>query len=110
MITHKSRSQEGARMPELMFVPCKIERGGFSSERTFTIVRDDGEEIQGTANVEYLRGSDFGPIPDDQPPEGEVISGYVQCRIVQSIGNGRVILSVPSEYVVTSEEQLVTLE
>jgi hypothetical protein len=84
-----------ARMP-VHFVPCRIARGGFSSERTF-FIDVEGEErvLCGTAHLDYLRDADRQPIGDEQPLPGEEISGFVQCREIES-ADGRVVVEVPS--------------
>lgn len=87
-------SIKGARMPDI-FLPCKIERGGFSSERTFVIDLADGSKLIGTADTEYLRDDKKNSIGGDQPPHGEQKKGLVQCRRV-SDEDGHLVVEVPS--------------
>jgi hypothetical protein len=78
----------------ILFIPCEIERGGFTSERTFEISVDNGKLI-GTANVEYLRTDDRKPLGEDTPGYGEKIRGFVACRKVREENDG-VLAEVPS--------------
>ena len=105
-----TRSMEVARMPEQFFVPCKIENGGFSSERTFSIRLADGKVLEGTAHVDYLRDSKKRPLREDNPEPGEAISGFVACRKLRELQSGSVLIEVPSEYVIDVQEaELVAL-
>lgn len=83
-----------ARMPTLMFVPCRIQRGGFSSERTFEI-REGDKSSMGTADVDYLRDGSWNHLDEDEPDENVVIEGYVQCKVLRTIGDDQVLIEVP---------------
>jgi hypothetical protein len=97
-----------ARMP-FHFIPCQIERGGFSSERTFTIKLADGNALVGTAHVDHLRSEDREPLDDGQPPFGTVLEGFVQCREIENRGD-IVIVEVPSADVIqVPREELVCI-
>lgn len=87
-------------MAESQFIPCIIERGGFSSERTFRIALPNGSELVGTADVEYLTDEDGNAIPDGQPEPGRPIRGRVQYRRLRSTHDGEVLIEVPSSDVV----------
>lgn len=76
-------------------IPCKIERGGFSSERTFTIVGADGGKLTGLADVDHLCDVDDNSLGDDEPPEGVVIDGYVNCRLIRKVGTDRALVDLP---------------
>lgn len=83
---------------KVYFIPCDIERGGFSSERTFEIPVDGGKLV-GTANTDYLRKQDRSPLDDETPHYGEKIRGFVACRKVQPSNDG-VLVEVPSSDVI----------
>lgn len=76
-------------------VKCQIERGGFSSERTFEVSLPDGSRIVGTANVEYLYDQNGAALSDDEPPAGEVWNGFVMCRVIRR-ENDKVLVEFPS--------------
>lgn len=83
-------------MSRYYHIPCKIERGGFSGERTFTIANGAGEPLVGVAYYEYFLDENQKPISEDEPPEGVVIDGFVKCRIIQDGDGSTVIVEVPS--------------
>jgi hypothetical protein len=91
------------------FVPCRIERGGFSSERTFSLDRED-HTLSGTANVRYLRDANGQPLGDEQPPFGQEIAGFVQCRRIKA-EDDRVFVEVPStDLIALPKGSLVTID
>jgi hypothetical protein len=92
MEVHNQRSLRMSN--KVFFIPCEIERGGFTSERTFEISVDNGKLI-GTANVEYLRTEGRKPLGEDTPGYGEKIRGFVACRKVREENDG-VLAEVPS--------------
>ena len=57
----------GSMSESYYFIPCVIERGGFSSERTFEIKMHDGGKLVGTANVEYLRTESRTVLDENSP-------------------------------------------
>ena len=81
-------------MPTLLFVPCRIQRGGFSSERTFEIRGGNGSSV-GTADIDYLRDGNWNRLDDNEPDENLVIDGYVQCKVLRNVGDDRVLIEVP---------------
>jgi hypothetical protein len=85
-------------------IRCTIERGGFPSERCFTITDVAGREIVGVANVSHLRRADNAPLADGEPPRGEVIDGFVKCRILRAAEPGTVVIDLPSDDVATVPE------
>ena len=91
-------------MSKFFYIPCKIERGGFSSERTFEITVACGKVI-GTANVDYLRTEDREHLDEDTPGYGDKIKGFVACRKIRDEENG-VLVEVSSSdmiHVATNE-------
>jgi hypothetical protein len=83
-------------MADFHLIPCKIERGGFSGERTFTIATGGGEPLIGVAYYEYFLDSNQKPISEDEPPEGQKLDGFVMCRIIRLVDDSTVIVEVPS--------------
>lgn len=79
---------------KIFFIPCEIERGGFTSERTFEISVNGGKLI-GTADVEYLRTESRQSLAEDTPSYGEKIQGFVACRKIRE-EKGGVLVEVPS--------------
>ena len=82
-------------MRDTFFMRCKIGHGGFSSERRFEIELPGGENLVGTAYVEYLVDSDKKPLPEDEPAYGKEIDGFVKCRKIRVDGD-RILVEVPS--------------
>ena len=76
------------------FIECKIERGGFSSERVFEISLA-GKKIRGLSYVDFVCKEDGEPL-GDEPPPGESIAGYVQCRVIRATTKDRVLIELPS--------------
>ncbi len=84
-------------MPDSFFVPCKIERGAFSSERVFVItLPDEGGTIRGTANIRYLLDEFKKALDHDSPAPGATIDGFVQCHLIGRADDGTVTIEVPS--------------
>lgn len=65
------------------YLRCKIESGGFSSERTFEIELASGDKVVGAANVQYFRDSECEPLDEETPGYSESIDGYVKCRVIR---------------------------
>jgi len=98
-------------MSESYFIPCLIERGGFSSERTFEIDTHEGGKLVGTANIEYLRTASKTTLDEGSPEYGEQISGFVKCRKVHNIDEQNVLVEVPSADVIhVPADSLLVLE
>lgn len=95
-------------MPHFYHIPCTIERGGFASERKFTIAHRDGQLV-GTADIEYLCNENREALNDDEPPLGQVINGFVKCRKIRDVNEGgSVLVEVPStDLVLVPEGDLV---
>lgn len=93
------------------FIPCMIERGGFSGERTFEIKTDDGGKLVGTADISYLRTESKGRLDDDTPSYGDVIKGFVACkRIEGKERHGMILVEVPSaDMIYVSSDDLVRM-
>jgi len=77
-------------------VRCRIERGGFSGERTFEVTLPDGKRLVGAADIQYLCDAGGNPLPDDQPPAGTVLEGFVNCRLVRWGDDDQVLVEFPS--------------
>jgi hypothetical protein len=82
-------------MSKFFLIRCTIERGGFSSERTFQIKTDEGQLI-GTADVEHLRDQYKHKLSDDEPPLGTSIDGFVKCRLIRMIDKNSALVDLPS--------------
>lgn len=84
-------------------IPCKIERGGFRSERTFEITQERGKPLIGTAYFDHFCSESQETLGDDEPAEGKSIKGFVKCRLIRrSQPNSElVIVEVPSGDVLT---------
>jgi hypothetical protein len=100
-----------ARMQsESFYIPCRIERGGFSSERTFEIDLPNGMLVVGTSDVRYLRDEGKQPIDEEVPGFGESTSGFVKCRVLRH-EDSSVLIEVPSsDAVYVSKNSLVRLD
>ena len=100
------------------FIPCKIERGAFTTERTFhiplspnVVFEGDKEgELVGTAHLDHLRDAGKRPLAEDAPPYGEIVDGYVLGRKIRDMAAG-MLVEVPSADVIhVSAEVLITTE
>ena len=73
-------------------IPCTIDRGGFSNERTFEFNLTNGGLAVGLSDIEHLMDSTFQKLrPNDclTPTKG-----YVKCRTLKSDAT-RVLVDVP---------------
>jgi deoxycytidine triphosphate deaminase len=96
-------------MSKFFHIRCQIERGGFSGERTFTIPNASGEPLIGVAYYEYFLDADQNPISEDVPPEGQIIDGFVMCRMVRRVDSSTVVVEVPSsDTIAISDKALLT--
>jgi hypothetical protein len=86
--------------PQFFLIRCIIERGGFSSERSFEVQTSDGGKLIGTADVEHLCDEAKNPLDDDEPPYGERMSGFVKCRSIRKIDQQTMLIDLPSADVV----------
>ena len=106
-------------MKDHFYIACKIEGGAFTSERTFTIplsedVRWQGEtegKLVGTAHLDHLRTRDKKRLPEDEPPYGSTLDGYVLCRKIRALPDSRLLVEVPSADVIhVSEDAVISVE
>jgi len=66
------------------WMPCKIENSGFSSERRFEVdLPGDGGRVVGAAYIEHFRDRDKKELSEGHPPYGQVMTGFVRCRIMR---------------------------
>jgi len=98
---------------KVFLLGCEIQRGGFSSERTFTIKTTDGGTLTGLANVHYCYNKEKMPLWSDRRveplKENETIVGYIECRVLEEIGD-RVTVDLPSsDTLCVSEKELVEM-
>ena len=100
---------ERARMPtEVFYIPCRIESGGFTSERTFEIDDFRGGILVGTAYMDHLRDINKKPLDEDVPGYGESIKGFVRCLKIKDIDENAVLVELPSADVIhVSKDDLV---
>lgn len=93
----------------IRLIQCTIERGGFSSERCFTLVDAEGKDIVGMADISHLCNSEMQPLPDGEPPIGEKMSGLVKCRILRSgADENTVLIDLPgNEVAIVDAEKLI---
>lgn len=94
-------------MSPYYFIECAIERGGFSSERTFEIDLGENGRLVGMANVEYFRDADKEPLDDETPQYGEKLMGYVACRKIRQTGDGQVLIEVPSSDMIHVQDEVL---
>lgn len=64
------------------YLPCKIFRGEFSSERVYEVLADH-TEIVGVANEQYVLNERWQPAKNPSGIETHLILGYVECRVIQ---------------------------
>ena len=85
---------------QMYWIPCKIERGGFSSERTFEIKLANGDILAGTAFVRYFLDKHRQPLDEDLPQYNEPLDGFAKCRVVRQISDDEVLIDLPSSDVI----------
>lgn len=71
-------------------IPCILERGGFSTEVTFSIDTGDVERFVGWCYRDHVLNDDKQPFEPDELPPGAMLNGYVKCRRLRT--EGRVAL------------------
>jgi hypothetical protein len=91
---------------DVVAISCEIMRGGFSSERVFSISTDE-YSLLGAAPLVYLFDSEWKPLPDDQPPPGDKIVGFILAKVLDDKEPGKVTLSLPSGDVVTVPDEMI---
>jgi hypothetical protein len=97
-------------MPVLtaMAVKCEIARGGFSGERVVAIKCLDGVPRKGLAPTDYCWTIAKKPLPEDEPPHGQVIDGYVAARQYGSKASGHVTIEIPDgEVMIVSADSVI---
>jgi hypothetical protein len=95
---------------QLFYFPCKIERGGFSSERTFEVTVPSGDKLLGAVGVEYLRDRSRRPLDNDTPSSGDAIPGFVQCRVLKQVDAHTSLVEFPSADITqVQRDELVSL-
>jgi hypothetical protein len=72
---------------QMVLLPCKLARSGFSGERVFRLPLADKTEYVGVAAVDYCYRQDRTPIGPGDPPEGQRIDGFVEGRMVANGGD-----------------------
>src|SRR4051812_41972460 len=94
-----SSEQRGTLMPstEHFYLPCKISRGGFSSEYIFRVSLASGGEHAGAAPVTYFFDKSFKPLGLNAVARGETVDGLIAAR---PLGKGQgqegtALVSVP---------------
>lgn len=83
-------------MNSIFLIPCKIERGGFSTERLFTIELPNGQEETFAGYYEHFLDGQKKQLDLDTPKKGDVLDGFAKCRIIQTQGDGTIIIDIPS--------------
>lgn len=91
----------------LYYIRCRISRGGFASERRFSIRDVDGQEIAGISDIEYLRDEQGNGLSEDEPPEGQSIDGFVACRIIRKVKDQVVLIEIPSSDLARVEDSVL---
>lgn len=98
-------------MNDYFLIACTIERGGFSSERTFEIDLSEGGKLAGIANVGHVLDQNKSSLDEDTPAYGETIDGFVKCRKFRPNGPGEALIEVPSADVIhVSDRELTAID
>lgn len=91
------------------YVTCQIERGGFSGERTFSVVLLDGRKYTSLAPVHYFRSEDFRPLSDVQSDAAE--RGYVAALPLKKLGKRSLVVEAPDgELLAVGADQVMAAE
>lgn len=91
---HTSIPLEDNKMAETQWIACTIENNGFSGERRFEVELKGQGKIVGVGSIQYLRDSENKPLPDDVPPYGQTVNGFVQYRILRQ-RDGKYVVEFP---------------
>ena len=79
---------------EIVTIPCRISRSGFSDERVFRMTLADGLDYVGGTGREYCFTRDNKPLGIDQPARGETLEGRIMAAVIRP-GEDRTLVSVP---------------
>ena len=80
---------------EYILIPCTVRRGGFSSEKEFTIDLP-GCQYRGLAYQYYVFDSFGKVIGKTDPSEVREEKDWVKGRIVKRLDNGLLLVNLPS--------------
>ena len=74
---------------------CKITNGAFSGEKSYEISHGGFKSI---SHPSHLIAADFSRfLTKNDPPSGEVMDGYVECRILHHYQDDKILrVNVPS--------------
>lgn len=104
--SYRAPSMEYRMLENLYLIPCEIRRGGFSTERLFTIETAGGTDTF-AGHFEHFVDCKRKPIDISAPSPGQSIHGFAMCRVIQIVDDG-VIVDIPSsDAVLVSGDDLV---
>jgi hypothetical protein len=92
----------------VVFVRCLFSRGGFPSERVFTIQFHGGGGIRGVAPVDYCFQLDNRTPLGNEPPEGQEILGRMLGVVVGMTEEGTVWVHLPDSEVYELSDDVIT--
>jgi hypothetical protein len=99
-MSHATEIMEEIMPMQEYLIPCSIERGGFTSERTFEIAAPVGRRVVGTAFVEHLFDANRRPLGEHTPESGQSIRGFVKCRVIRQTDEETALIEVPGAEVI----------
>jgi hypothetical protein len=82
-----SRERVTMQRGTTVYVPCRLSRSGFSSERVFRVTQADTQEYVGAAPVFYCWTSDGRRLGPDTPAKNSPIDGLVEGYVLLNGGD-----------------------
>ena len=76
----------GNRLIGSTVIPCIVERGGFSTEVTFSIDTGELNRHIGFSHQDHVLNDEKKPFEADELPPGALVNGYVKCRRLRTEG------------------------
>ena len=94
------------RNKQFKAIGCEISRGGFWDERVFQF-KIEGCDYSGVTTRRYFWTSAGEPIPEDEPPIGEKMQGFVAAYVIEVRHDGALVSVPDGQVLVVPMEALV---
>ncbi len=94
-------------MGDVVWIKCRLDRGLYSHERTYTIAAPSEGVYQGAVQVHFCRDARGNPIPDEYPEKNDV-GGEVQGVVVRLEENGNLLVAIPGDQNIIISPNLIS--